>query len=120
MSQWSSLATTHVHSWYGGNETGNGIADIIFGDVNPSARLPLSFPKRIEDTPAYLNFESERGRVVYGESVYIGYRYYEKIDREVEFPFGYVFRSLHVFFRIGYVYPQTNFLSQTRPLIHNL
>lgn len=75
-------------SQYGGNEMGTGLADVLFGDTNPSGKLPLTFPNAIEDTPAFLNFESERGRTVYGEGVYIGYRYYEKLKRSVAFPFG--------------------------------
>lgn len=67
---------------------GNGLADVLFGDVNPSGKLPVTFPRSIEDTPAFLNFESERGRTVYGEGVYVGYRYYEKLRRGVAFPFG--------------------------------
>lgn len=90
MLPWSDKATTQVHTWYGGNETGNGIADVLFGDVNPSAKLPMSFPRRVEDNPTYLCFGSERGNVIYGESIYVGYRYYEKVGKEVLFPFGCV------------------------------
>ncbi|KAI2602541.1 glycoside hydrolase family 3 protein [Hypoxylon sp. NC1633] len=78
-----------VHAWYGGNETGNTIADILFGDVCPSGKLSLSFPVHVQDNPAYLNYRTEGGRVIYGEDVYIGYRYYEYIDRGVLFPFGH-------------------------------
>ncbi|KAK9483611.1 glycoside hydrolase family 3 C-terminal domain-containing protein [Lipomyces starkeyi] len=60
-----------VEAWYSGSETGNGIAFIIFGDLNSSGRLPLSFPPNpIED-------------------IYIGYRYYEAVEKEVLFPFGH-------------------------------
>jgi len=85
------LSTTPalLHAWYGGNETGNAIADIIFGNVNPSAKLPLSFPKRIQDNPAFLSFRSERGRAIYGEDVYVGYRWYEALELPVLFPFGH-------------------------------
>jgi beta-glucosidase len=88
---WADKAKTHVHAWFGGNETGNGIADVLFGTVNPSGKLPLSFPHAIEHTPTYLNFGSERGDVNYGEGVYVGYRFYEKVLRDVLYPFGYVF-----------------------------
>jgi beta-glucosidase len=74
---------------YGGNETGNAIADVLFGNVNPSAKLPLSFPKRIQDNPAFLNYKTERGRTLYGEDVYVGYRWYEMLDLPVLFPFGH-------------------------------
>ena len=86
---WLDNTPAVLQAWYGGNETGNAIADIVFGEVNPSAKLPLSFPKRNEDNPAFLNFRSERGRTVYGEDVYIGYRFYEKTKKEVAFPFGH-------------------------------
>lgn len=77
---WISSVNALVHAWYGGNETGNAIADILFGAVNPSAKLPLSFPKRIQDNPAFLNYRTERGRTLYGEDVYVGYRWYEMLD----------------------------------------
>ncbi|KAK9311756.1 glycoside hydrolase superfamily [Lipomyces starkeyi] len=86
---WISKAKAIVEAWYGGNETGNGIADILFGDVNPSGRLPLSFPVKVQDNPAYLNYRSERGRTLYGEDIYIGYRYYEAVEKDVFFPFGH-------------------------------
>jgi beta-glucosidase len=88
MLPWAEKVQSHVHAWFGGNETGNGIADVLFGKVNPSGRLPLSFPRRIEDTPTFLNFGSERGRVTYGEGIYVGYKYYEKVLRDVLYPFG--------------------------------
>jgi beta-glucosidase len=78
-----------IQAWYGGNETGNSIADVLFGDVNPSGKLPLSFPRRVQDNPAYLNYRSQRGRTLYGEDIYIGYRYYDAVDRQVLFPFGH-------------------------------
>ncbi|KAJ4151253.1 hypothetical protein LMH87_011965 [Akanthomyces muscarius] len=86
---WLSQTKAVLQAWYGGNETGNCIADTVFGDSNPSGKLSLSFPKRLQDTPAFLNFRTEAGRTLYGEDVYIGYRYYEFADREVNFPFGH-------------------------------
>lgn len=86
---WADAACALLQAWYGGNEAGNGIADILYGDENPSGKLPLSFPVRLEDNPSYLNFQSERGRVLYGEDIYVGYRYYEKSKRAPLFPFGY-------------------------------
>ncbi len=62
---------------------------MLFGTVNPSAKLPLSFPKRLQDNPAFLNYRTERGRALYGEDVYIGYRYYEQLELPVLFPFGH-------------------------------
>ncbi|KAL4919487.1 glycoside hydrolase superfamily [Aspergillus aurantiobrunneus] len=86
---WAHKAKTLVHAWFGGNECGNGIADVLYGAVNPSAKLPLSFPVRVQDNPSYLNFRSERGRVLYGEDIYVGYRYYDKINLPPLFPFGH-------------------------------
>ncbi|KOS38307.1 hypothetical protein ACN38_g10859 [Penicillium nordicum] len=86
---WLNDVSSLVHAWYGGNETGNAIADVVFGAVNPSGKLPLSFPHRNEDNPAFLNFRSERGSTKYGEGVYIGYRFYEKCKKDVAFPFGH-------------------------------
>jgi len=86
---WADRAPALIQAWYGGNETGNGIADVIFGDVNPSGKLSLSFPRRNEDNPAFLNYNSDGNRVVYGEDVYIGYRHYERIGTAPLFPFGF-------------------------------
>ncbi|KAK7215833.1 hypothetical protein V2G26_003836 [Clonostachys chloroleuca] len=86
---WLSTASAVLQAWYGGNETGNCIADIIFGDANPSGKLSLSFPRRLQDVPSYLNMRTESGRILYGEDVYVGYRYYEFADKEVNFPFGH-------------------------------
>ncbi len=86
---WAYKVSTLIQAWYGGNETGNALADVLFGDVNPSGKLPLSFPFRNEHNPAYLNYRSERGRVLYGEDIYIGYRFYEATNRRVQFPFGH-------------------------------
>ncbi|KAI1336484.1 beta-glucosidase [Xylariaceae sp. FL0016] len=86
---WINDVDALIHAWYGGNETGNCIADVLFGDVCPSGKLSLSFPIRNQDNPAFLNYRTEGGRVVYGEDIYIGYRYYEFVDRNVLFPFGH-------------------------------
>ncbi|KAF4627087.1 hypothetical protein G7Y89_g11069 [Cudoniella acicularis] len=100
---WLSDVSALIHAWYGGNEAGNSIADVLFGDVNPSGKLSLSFPIKNEDNPAFLNFRSEGGRVLYGEDVYIGYRWYEMLKRPVNFPFGhglsyttFQFSELHI------------------------
>lgn len=86
---WLDKVAGLLQAWYGGNETGNAIADVLYGDINPSGRSSLSFPKRVEDNPAFYNYRSEGGRVLYGEDVYIGYRHYETVKRDVNFSFGY-------------------------------
>ncbi|CUM63868.1 LOW QUALITY PROTEIN: uncharacterized protein PRCAT00001456001 [Priceomyces carsonii] len=75
-----------VQHWFSGR---NALADVLFGDVNPSGKLPLTFPKKVQHTPSYLNFKSDRGQVNYGEGVFVGYRYYEAISQEALFPFGF-------------------------------
>lgn len=86
---WENETKALLQAWYGGNEGGNGIADVLYGNVNPSGKLPLSFPVHLHDNPSYLNFRSERGRVLYGEDVYVGYRFYEKTQVQPLFSFGH-------------------------------
>ena len=86
---WLGNAAAVVQAWYLGQETGNAIADVLFGDVNPSGKLPTTFPKRLQDNPAYLNYPGENGQVLYGEGLFVGYRYYDKKDIAPLFPFGY-------------------------------
>ncbi|KAF2128277.1 glycoside hydrolase family 3 protein [Dothidotthia symphoricarpi CBS 119687] len=86
---WVDKAATLLHVWYGGNETGNAISDVLYGDVNPSGKLPLSFPIRLSDNPAYLYSRAERRRLLYGEDIYVGYRFYDIMAKEVLFPFGH-------------------------------
>lgn len=87
---WANKANAIMQAWYGGNETGHGICDVLLGRVNPCAKLPLSWPIDIKHNPTYLNYASVGGRVLYGEDVYVGYKFYEKTERSVLFPFGYV------------------------------
>ncbi|EAW07055.1 beta-glucosidase H [Aspergillus clavatus NRRL 1] len=89
MMPWSDRARAIIQAWYGGNETGHGIADVLFGDVNPCAKLPLSWPADVRHNPAYLNSLSVGGRMLYGEDIYVGYRFYEKIGQVTLFPFGH-------------------------------
>jgi beta-glucosidase len=86
---WLSRVPAVVQMWYPGQEAGDALADVLFGDVNPSGRLPQTFPKRIEDTPAFLHYPGENGRVVYGEDLFAGYRYYDAKRVEPLFPFGH-------------------------------
>lgn len=86
---WVNKANNLLQVWYGGNETGNAIADVLYGDVNPCGKLPLTFPIHVKDTPTFLYDKAERRRVLYGEDVFAGYRYYDTLDRDVLFPFGH-------------------------------
>ena len=86
---WLDKVAAVVQAWYLGQETGNAIADVLFGDVNPSGKLPTTFPRRLQDNPAYINYPGENGQVLYGEGLFVGYRYYDKKDIAPLFPFGY-------------------------------
>lgn len=83
-----------VQAWFSGQECGNAIADILTGAVNPEGRLPVTFPKHIENAPAHGNFPGEyingQLKVNYSEGVFIGYRHFDRVESEkVNFPFGY-------------------------------
>ncbi len=86
-------------AWYPGQEGGHAIARVLFGAVNPSGRLPVTFPKRLEDTPAFGQYPGER-QVFYGEGVFVGYRHYDQRAIEPLFPFGFGL-SYHAPFRYG-------------------
>jgi beta-glucosidase len=85
---WRNEAETILHCWYGGNEAGNAVADVIFGKVSPSGKLPMTFPMRIEDGPSFLTSGSDNGKMFYAEDVFVGHRWFEKRDIAVAFPFG--------------------------------
>ncbi|GAA5891806.1 hypothetical protein JCM5296_001867 [Sporobolomyces johnsonii] len=89
---WVESASTVVQAFFGGNELGNGIADVLFGKVNPSGKLPLSFPVRLEDSPSFHSFGNTGetpGKVVYGEGIYVGYRHFDRANLAPLFPFGH-------------------------------
>ena len=62
---WVDAVPAIVHAWYLGNATGDAITDVLFGDVNPSGKLPLTFPRRLEDVPAFEHFKVENGKVIF-------------------------------------------------------
>ncbi|GCE31067.1 beta-glucosidase [Dictyobacter alpinus] len=86
---WLDKVAGVLQCWFPGQECGNAMTDVIFGDVTPSGKLPQTFPKRLEDNPAYINYPGENGRVHYGEGLFVGYRYYDKKKVEPLFPFGF-------------------------------
>ncbi|MBK8986676.1 MAG: glycoside hydrolase family 3 C-terminal domain-containing protein [Chloroflexi bacterium] len=89
MGDWLDGAAAVLEAWMMGQAGGGAIADILFGRVNPSGKLTETYPLRLADTPAYLNFPGENGVVRYGEGLFIGYRYYDAKETPVLFPFGY-------------------------------
>jgi beta-glucosidase len=86
---WVDLPKAILEAWVTGQASGGAVADVLFGRVNPSGKLPETFPVRLEDTPAYLNYPGEEDRVRYGEGLFVGYKYYEKKKIKPLFPFGF-------------------------------
>ena len=90
---WLSKAAAVLQAWYPGQEAGNAIADVIFGDVDPGGRLPQTFPTRIEDNPTRSQdpeiYPGLDGKVRYEEGLFIGYRHYDKSGITPLFPFGH-------------------------------
>lgn len=89
MGDWIGGAAAVLEAWMMGQAGGGAIADVLYGRVNPSGKLAETFPLRLADTPAHLNFPGENGEVRYGEGLFIGYRYYDARQIPVQFPFGY-------------------------------
>ncbi len=89
MNGWIENVAAVLEGWMMGQAGGAAIADILFGRVNPSGKLTETFPLKLADTPAHLNWPGDAGTVRYGEGLYIGYRYYDAKEMPVQFPFGY-------------------------------
>ncbi len=85
---WKDKVEAILDEWLPGQEGGAAIAKILFGDIDPSGRLPVTFANRIEDTPSYLNY-SGASTQLYDEDVFVGYRFYDKRKIAPLFPFGY-------------------------------
>ena len=86
---WVDRVPAIVEAWLGGQAGAGAVADVVFGKVNPSGKLAETFPVRLEDTPAYLNFPAENGEVLYGERMFVGYRWYDERKIAPLFPFGH-------------------------------
>lgn len=78
-----------IEAWLLGQAGGGATADVLFGDVNPSAKLTETVPVCLEDTPAFLDFPGEFSHVNYGEGLFVGYRWYDARRLPVAFPFGH-------------------------------
>ena len=89
MSAWIDDVAAVLEAWMMGQAGGAAIADVLFGRVNPCGKLAETFPLKLTDTPAHLNWPGGAGKVHYGEGLFIGYRYYDVREASVLFPFGY-------------------------------
>ena len=86
---WNDSVKAVLNSYLGGQAGGGAVADILTGKVNPSGKLPETYPLVYADTPAVNNFPGNPATVEHRESIYIGYRYYEKAGQAVRYPFGH-------------------------------
>jgi beta-glucosidase len=91
MSEWIDNANAVVEGWYPGMEGGNALAEVLYGKVNPSGKLPMTFPKKLEDSPAHKlgEFLGKNGEVHYNEGIFVGYRYYDTYKVQPQFAFGH-------------------------------
>ncbi len=89
MTKWLDTTPALLDMWYGGQEGGNALAAILFGDANPSGKLPVSLPKKFEDSPAAKTYPGQNLHTEYAEGIYVGYRYYDTKNVEPQFPFGF-------------------------------
>ncbi len=86
---WLGKAGAVLEMYLAGQASGAAAADLLFGKANPSGKLAETFPLRLEDNPSYLDFPGSRDKVHYSEGIFIGYRYYDKRNMDVLFPFGH-------------------------------
>lgn len=93
---WLDKVPAVMQAWYSGQESGRAVADIIFGDVNPSGKLPATFEKKLSDNPSYPYYDHEdidkwsgHRRTYYKEGIFVGYRGFDKAKTVPQFCFGY-------------------------------
>ena len=88
---WAKAAPAIAQVWYGGSEAGNAIASVVFGDVNPSGKLPFTFPVRLGDNGAHAlgDYPGNGGDVVYREDILVGYRWHDTKKIKPQFAFGH-------------------------------
>lgn len=91
MTAWKADAKSIVQAWYPGMEGGNALADVLFGVVNPSGKLPMTFPEKLEDSPTQVlaQYPDENLLIDHTEGIYVGYRYFDTYEVEPGFAFGH-------------------------------
>ncbi|XOV89097.1 MAG: glycoside hydrolase family 3 C-terminal domain-containing protein [Pseudomonadota bacterium] len=92
---WVDSVAAIIQTWFPGQEYGHALADLLLGHANPSGKLPITFPKRLEDTPAFTSYPGEFGKVYYGEGLFVGHRWYDARDIEPLFCFGHGLSYTH-------------------------
>ena len=86
---WLDTVPAVLCMYLGGGQVGAAAVDLLYGKANPSGHLAETWPIRLQDNPSYLNFPGEDGVVTYAEGIFVGYRYYDKKEMPVNFPFGH-------------------------------
>jgi beta-glucosidase len=86
---WIENVPAILEMYLAGDNVGSATVSLLFGETNPSGKLAESFPLKLSDTPPYMFYPGERGFAEYREGIYVGYRYYDKCERDVLFPFGH-------------------------------
>ena len=86
---WLPKVKAVLEAYLGGQAVGLATVDVLYGDVNPSGHLAETFPRKLSDNPSYLYYGGEGNHTDYQEGIFVGYRYYDKKDMEVLFPFGH-------------------------------
>jgi len=89
MSPWIGTVPAVLYAWYGGQEVGHAVGDLLFGIAVPSGKSPVTFPRRIEDSTAYGHYPGQDLHVEYGEGIFVGYRGFDRRKVEPLFPFGH-------------------------------
>ena len=90
MNGWIDRAPALLQAWYGGQDAGTALAQLLFGEFSPSGKLPVTFDRRWEDSAVYKSYYPQTDlKVTYSEGVFLGYRHYDKTGTKPLFPFGY-------------------------------
>ncbi|PWY78024.1 periplasmic beta-glucosidase precursor [Aspergillus sclerotioniger CBS 115572] len=89
MEPWIQDVDAVLYIWYQGQELGNAAAAVLCGRANPSGRLPITFPRRIEDCPAFSSFPAEQNEIHYTEGLFVGYRWWDLLATKPLFPLGF-------------------------------
>ena len=91
MEPWIDDVSAVLLPWYPGSENGTALSSVLFGDVNPAGKLPITWPKQESDAPSSQTRQKppKRERVLHDEGVFVGYRWYDERKIEPQFPFGY-------------------------------
>jgi len=89
MNKWISKVDGVLEAWFGGEEVGNAVANVLLGYYNPSGKLPITFPKSWKDCSAYKTYKAQDSVSDYSDGIFVGYRHFDKENIAPLFPFGF-------------------------------